>query len=315
MTSADYEFLNFVATHNKKYDTVEEFNFRKSIFEITHSEIAALNHENSTSVHGHNKMSDWTREEYSQLLGLKDQPMPSAENAAYTRYSAPAGYTPITTGWNWVDNGNTTPVKNQEQCGSCYAFSATETLESAWNIAGGSLYVLSPEQIVECSSAYGNQGCNGGWYFYAWNYLQTTQQATNASIPYTSGAGTVGSCNLDNAVFEAGVVATDPFYRWANTELADIQALVQEQPSSIAINASTYAFQTYQSGVFNPSVCSSQVDHAVQAVGYGFSGETPYLIVRNSWGTSWGDKGYMKLQVVSGKGLCGIQMEPNYTVV
>lgn len=313
MTSADYEFLNFVATHNKKYDTVEEFNARKEIFAETHAQIAQLNHENATSTHGHNKFSDWTRAEYENLLGLKDMPM---EHSNEPHLAAPQGYEAAQNGVNWVEAGWTTPVKNQEQCGSCYAFSATETLESVWALTSGSqanLFILSPQQIVSCSSAYGNDGCNGGWYYYAWHYLQTIHQETEAAYPYRSGFGTVGACEAVNDG-PAIVTPAETYYTQVAADTASAQAALDGRPFSIAIHAANYTFQTYTSGIITDG-CGWIVDHAVQAVGYGTESGTDYFLVRNSWGSTWGDNGYVKIAASSGSiGICGMYQVMQYVI-
>lgn len=149
--------------------------------------IAEVNDPNSEHTHtaAHNKFSDWTREEYEKLMGLKNQPMP--DTSEHEVFDAPEGY--VSNGSkNWTTC--VTPVKNQAQCGSCYSFSATEVSESSYCISTGTLYDMSEQVIVDCSSAYGNNGCSGGWYYSAWDYFKTRGQPSEANYPYTGRDGT-----------------------------------------------------------------------------------------------------------------------------
>ena len=154
MTQADYDFINFVSEHQKSYGTVAEFNFRKEQFATAQAEINELNAENGTATYGHNFMSDWTHEEYKKLLGYKGQKK--------TNKIMKLDTTNLKADVNWVEKGAVTAVKNQGQCGSCWAFSTTGSIEGADQIAGGDLTSLSEQQLMDCSKAEGNQGCNGG---------------------------------------------------------------------------------------------------------------------------------------------------------
>jgi len=216
-------------------------------------------------------------------------------------FTAPEGYTPNGS-VDWRTSSCMTAVKDQGQCGSCWAFSATETVESSYCISQGSLYTLSPQQLVDCAGyRYGNMGCNGGWYYQAWNYLTTHGQELNSSYPYT---GKDGTCKYSSS--NAKVATTSGGSQVQATSSA-ICAALDHQPVSVAIEADTYVFQSYTSGVITSSSCGTQLDHAVAAVGYNASANPPYYIVRNSWGSGWGEGGFVNIEMTSsGNGICGI---------
>lgn len=167
MDEREFEFMKYIAKWNKSYLTREEFKYRLGEYLKIDEYIKENNHPDSGSGHkaAHNKFSDWSRTEYEKMLSLKNAPKEDTSNAPVFEPKQTVG---VPSSWDWRQHGCVTAVKNQEQCGSCYAFSATETVESAYCISNSKLYTLSPQQIVDCSSSYGNQGCNGGWYYYGW---------------------------------------------------------------------------------------------------------------------------------------------------
>ena len=156
MTAEDYEFIRYVAKYGKSYGTKAEFEFRSAQFKQTLAKIAAHNEENGTSTHGVNLFSDMTQAEYRKRLGYKPKAQLGAKNVAVLPEDNLADEV------NWVTKGAVTPVKDQGQCGSCWAFSTTGAVEGAEFLATGTLQSYSEQQLVDCSSAYGNYGCNGG---------------------------------------------------------------------------------------------------------------------------------------------------------
>jgi C1A family cysteine protease len=212
---------------------------------------------------------------------------------------------------DWTTKGVVTPVKNQGQCGSCWAFSATGAIECDYAIKYGTLNSLSEQQLVDCAGiAYGCQGCNGGQMTGAMRYAASDGGlCSEKEYPYTAKDGTckASSCGTKydkNAGYSA--VTRD-----SETALESATAL---GCVSVGIEADQVAFQYYSSGVLTGN-CGTNIDHGVLVVGYGTSGSQDYWKVKNSWGTSWGEQGYVLICRNCNKngnaGECGILTEPN----
>merc|ERR1712232_305572 len=213
---------------------------------------------------------------------------------------------------DWTTRGAVTPVKNQGQCGSCWAFSTTGGLEGAWQVATGKLASFSEEQLVDCDK--GGNGCHGGLMDQGFEFLQTVDVCSEQSYPYTAGSGHEGSCKsqCDVAIPKGSVTGHMDV---DHSEEALMSALMKG-PVSIAIEADQSSFQHYTSGVLT-AACGSQLDHGVLAVGYGEEDGTKYWKVKNSWGSSWGDAGYIRIERGASQhgGECGILMSASYPVV
>ena len=300
LDQATYAFMKYVSAHGKNYDTVEEFNRRLALFLDTHAFVEERNATNSSYRAGFNQFSDWSHEEKDKLLGLKgieatlqDDLFVGAANAS---------------SWDWREHESVvTPVKNQGACGSCWAFSATEAVESAYVIAGNEQVIMAPQELVDCSRGLlSNHGCNGGMYYHGWKWEESHKTMRESDYPYVSGTTkeAQSTCNYDES---KGVVNTTG-YNQVSADVDSIKnAIKTVGPVSIAINAETKVFQTYKSGVITESDnCPTKIDHAVLAVGYGYDGDQGYFIVRNSWNTTWGDNGYVKLGMAEGAGICGM---------
>jgi len=219
----------------------------------------------------------------------------------------------LPTSVNWVTAGAVTAVKNQGQCGSCWAFSTTGSLEGLHFIADKSLLSFSEQQLVDCSGSYGNQGCNGGLMDNAFKYVMANGIELESTYPYTAVDGT---CKYA----KAQVQFTNKGYTdvTQNNQIA-LQTAVAAQPVSVAIEADQPVFQLYTSGVITSASCGTSLDHGVLAVGYSTSGSTPYWQVKNSWGASWGkNQGYVwigRSTSTNTPGICGISMMASYPTV
>merc|ERR1711959_843593 len=207
---------------------------------------------------------------------------------------------------DWVTKGAVTPVKNQAQCGSCWAFSTVGSIEGGFQIAGNPLTQFSEEDLVQCDNIKhggSDKGCNGGLMDNAFKWVEKNGLCTENDYPYTSGSGKTGTCqkNCNPAVTLTG-------FQDVPGESA-LKAAIAKNPVSVAIEADKSAFQLYKGGVIDNAACGTKLDHGVLVVGYG-SDQKDYYKVKNSWGPTWGEHGYVRL--VQGKNQCGISTQPSY---
>jgi cathepsin L len=208
---------------------------------------------------------------------------------------------------DWRQKGAVTHVKNQGQCGSCWSFSATGSIEGAHKIKTGQLVSFSEQNLVDCSQAQGNMGCNGGLMDYAFKYVISNRGLdTESSYPYEARQG---SCRY-NAGNSGGTISSYKDIP-SGSESSQSDAVSSVGPVSVAIDASHPSFQMYHSGIYyEPRCSSSRLDHGVLAVGYGDG----YWLVKNSWGTGWGQSGYIQM-ARNRNNHCGIATESSYPVV
>ena len=307
LDSLTFTYLKYVAQWGKSHIDVHDFNARLQNFIATHQFIEEVNEAGNAWIAGHNQFSDWHHAEYKQMLGyVKGEGVASPKVQIFEETNALEV--------NWVDAGAVTPVKNQGSCGSCWAFSTTGSLEGAHFVATGDLLSFSEQQLVSCAGLnYGNYGCYGGLASQAYNYYEADHNAELESVyPYASGAGQMFACTYDASSTTAVSVAD--YTAVTADSPSQMKAALVQQPLAVAIEADQMVFQTYSSGVLTSDAgCGYNLDHAVLAVGYGTdSSGQDYWLIKNSWDTTWGDQGYIKLGMDSTKGACGVQMEPEF---
>jgi len=207
---------------------------------------------------------------------------------------------------DWRNKGAVTPVKNQGQCGSCWSFSTTGVIEGFHFVNSGQLLSLSEQQIVDCDTST-NQGCNGGWPYLAVQYAAQNGLELESDYPYTAVDGT---CNYNQGKAQK----VNNGYAFVTAKSTDqLKSALVNSPVSVLIEADQQVFQFYSSGVIKAG-CGANLDHAVLAVGYQKVGVIEAFIVKNSWGTSWGDDGYVYIwsdqAENQGQGVCGILAQP-----
>ncbi|KAI9119994.1 hypothetical protein K1719_008963 [Acacia pycnantha] len=255
---------------------------------------------------GLNQFTDLTNEEFTASRNkFKGHMCSSITRTPSFKY---ANVTDVPSSVDWRQQGAVTPIKNQGECGCCWAFSAVAATEGITKLSTGKLISLSEQELVDCDTGV-DQGCEGGLMDDAFKFIINNNGINSeANYPYK---GADGTCNANE---EGNHIATIKGYEDvpANSEPA-LQKAVVNQPVSVAIDASGSDFQFYKSGIFSGS-CGTELDHGVTAVGYGVSGNTEYWLVKNSWGTEWGEEGYIRMQrnVGAQEGLCGIAMQASY---
>ena len=262
----------------------------------------AHNAKNSTFKLGHNKFSGQTWDAFkSQYVGGYDSKTYMDRERKYD-YSLKSRAMDAPDSVDWVADGAVTPVKDQGQCGSCWAFSTTGSLEGAYEIANGELVSLSEQQLVDCDPT--DSGCEGGLMDNAFHWIQSNGGlCTEASYAYTATDGTCAS-SCDSMVTLTGHADVP------SGDEDSLKAAVAQQPVSVAIEADRAVFQSYKSGVLDSSACGDSLDHGVLVVGYGELDGEAYWKVKNSWGPSWGEDGY--ILIGRGANVCGIATEPSY---
>jgi len=296
-------FIRWMIQNAKSYER-EQFTTRYSLWR---SNLALIEQHNVQYYAGNttfslslNVFADWTEDEKIARNGFK-VPQTAIQTALPTtpRHLPPS--------LDWRTRGAVNPVLDQGACGSCYSFSAVGAMEGAWAIKHSQLLQVSQQEIVDCSFLYGNAGCNGGLPDTVFEYVISNGGISDAaSSPYT---GVEGPCYTSNPVM------TISDYVNVATDEISLLAAVAIGPVSVGIQANHMAFQYYSGGVFSDASCGTYLDHAVLIVGYGTDSISglDYWIVRNSWGSGWGESGYIRM--IRNTNSCGIALLSSYPVV
>ena len=271
---------------NVNYDSMFERAYRERIFLENLAKIEAHNSEAfHTYKQGLNQFSALTEEEFVAMsLGL---------NVPETVASVESNDDTFGADMDWTAQGAVTPVKNQGQCGSCWAFSATGALEGLSKLAYGSLQSFSEQQLVDCSGSYGNQACNGGLMDNAFKYVIAKGIVHESEYGYKA---VKQACSKDGGAFKISSF-TDV------TNCNDLATALVGRPVSVAVDATNWS--RYSSGVFNN--CAARLNHGVLLVG----ASDAFWRIKNSWGTSWGESGFIRLTTGNTCGICNVASYPN----
>jgi len=306
--SADWEA--YKTKHGKSYESDAEELRRRQTWELNLKKIAHHNIRYSLGevsyTLGMNKYGDMTNTEFVEMMNGYQQ----SQKKAGSQFLPPLNVE-IPDSVDWRTKGYVTGVKDQGQCGSCWAFSATGSLEGQTFRKTKKLISLSEQNLVDCSQDQGNQGCDGGLMDQAFTYIQQVGIELEKDYPYTAEDGNCVYNPKKKAAEDTGFVDIE-----SGNETALQTAIATVGPISVAIDASQDSFQLYSGGVYDEPNCSStELDHGVLAVGYGKDPSgVPYYIVKNSWGADWGLKGYI-LMSRNKDNQCGIATASSYPTV
>eukprot|EP01113_Clastostelium_recurvatum_P037892 TRINITY_DN558_c0_g1_i1.p1 TRINITY_DN558_c0_g1~~TRINITY_DN558_c0_g1_i1.p1 ORF type:complete len:351 (-),score=114.43 TRINITY_DN558_c0_g1_i1:77-1081(-) len=309
---ADVQSFNaFISKYGKVYSTNQEYARRYKIYEDNMEKAHMMSQDGVE--YGETKFADLTADEFlaykAGVSNLNKLPSRPALNITIPPAPIPLEANPTPSDWTTPNPPVVTPVKDQGQCGSCWAFSTVANIEGVWALAGHPLVSLSESDVVDCTKT--SYACSGGWPYWAMQDLLTSYQGridTEASYPYTIPAA---ACTFSASSVGATIKSFDSYCKEGTTPLSETaieSLLIQKGPLSVCLNATP--MQLYRSGVDNPRSCSpSSIDHCVTLVGYGVDGNTKFWKIKNSWGTTWGEQGFYRL--IKGtsqpQGACGIQ--------
>lgn len=300
-------YKKWMAQYRRKYKDDAEKAHRFQVFKANAEFIDRSNAGGKKYVLGTNQFADLTSKEFAAMYtGLKK---PAAAPSGAKQIPAGSKYQNFTrldddVQVDWRQQGAVTPVKNQGQCGCCWAFSAVGAMEGLIMITTGNLVSLSEQQILDCDESDGNQGCNGGYMDNAFQYvINNGGVTTEDAYPYSAVQGTCQ--NIQPAATISG------FQDLPSGDENALANAVANQPVSVGVDGGSSPFQFYQGGIYDGDGCGTDMNHAVTAIGYGADDQgSQYWILKNSWGTGWGQNGFMQLQM--GVGACGISTMASY---
>ncbi|CAF3800878.1 unnamed protein product [Rotaria sp. Silwood1] len=311
-SSLDEGWKLFKNLHKKQYNSIDEEQLRRNIWEENVQMIQKHNLEADLGLHTFtmkvNQFADLTNDEFVKQMNqlqINPEKKPNRKFHIRSNIKRPASV-------DWRTKGYVTSVKNQEHCGSCWAFSTTGTLEGQLAKKTKKLVALSEQQLVDCSTNYGNLGCNGGYMDNAYKYLIDNHGIdTNDSYPYE---GVMGKCRFNPKTVATDVMSYVDIKPGSEDDLQD--ALATIGPIAVAMDASLYSFQFYSSGVYSDPACSSTViDFSLLAVGYGTTVDNQdYYILKNQHTTQWGMDGYAWL-ARNKNNQCGIATLASYALI
>jgi len=283
-TDFEYEvsFRTFLKEHNKVYDS-DELIHRYNIFKANMDTVLNHNSGDHSWTMAVNKYSDMTPTEFKKIMnGFKGKKKQNSTDS----------YSKDFVEIDWVKKGAVTPIKNQFLCGSCWAFSAVGGVEGSEFVDNKTVTSLSEQALVDCANSFGNHACNGGLMDNAFKYIKSKGIPTEKDYPYD---GIKDPCKKKIAAHTKITSYKD---------VKNLEVALQQQPISVAVDAS--GWQMYNSGIFH---CWKvpDIDHGVTLV----ASYSDYWIIKNSWGTDWGEKGYIRLSK-NPKRNCGVDQSASY---
>ncbi|KAJ4838032.1 hypothetical protein Tsubulata_019510 [Turnera subulata] len=299
-------YESWLKKHRRQYGSRDEWLLRFGIYQSNVEFIDYINSQNLSYNLSDNKYADLTNEEFkSMYLGL------GPLKFANTKSTDPEDLSDVPPSMDWRKAGAVSPVQDQGNCGSCWAFSASAAVEGLHKIKTGKLIDLSVQQLVDCDVKNGNDGCNGGLMDTAFEYIEKYGLTTEKAYPY------IGRDEIcDKSKIKDKLVTISGYKALPARDEDSLQAAVARQPVSVAIDAGSIEFQLYSGGIFS-GYCGTDLNHGVLAVGYGEEDGKKYWIVKNSWGEEWGEEGYVRMErdYVEKDGICGIAKQSSYPIM
>ena len=300
-------FKQWIIDNNRTYASEEEFAFRFKIFQEAYELIRAFNaNPNKTHTVGLNHFADHTPEERSRYTkGHKHGDLLSSVHPMILEMDVSS----LPTAIDWRTKNAVTPIKNQGHCGGCWAFSTVAGLEGLYAIKNGSLKNFSEQHLIDCSTNGPNTGCAGGDPEAGYDYIRMVGLEFASDYPFTG---------LDEKCLKNLTLPHYQIKNWTQVTPNDsdqLAAAVAKQPVSICIDGDAADFLYYTGGIYNGS-CTTNLGHCLAIVGYGNENGVDFWIVKNSYGTTWGENGYVRMikQNGTGPGICGITLEAVYPI-
>lgn len=296
LAQTEYTFAAFAKQFEKQY-LANEREYRERVFEHNVKWIQHVNSEDHPYKLGITRFADLTNTEFAASRSSNCLLTPKTRKEPKRLTNVPLEAI------DWREKGAVTPVKDQLDCGSCWAFSATGAMEGGHFIAHNELVSLSEQELVDCDRE--DNGCGGGLMVNAFIYAMMGGICSEEGYPYH---GVEEECKNTQCHVSARPIGYEEVPEEDGVALKQAVSLA---PVSVAVDADSAIFQFYKSGVVDDTACGAHLNHGVLAVGY----TADYWIVKNSWGEDWGDHGYIKIKYVpDGYGICGINLMASYPV-
>ncbi|XP_022690904.1 digestive cysteine proteinase 2-like [Varroa jacobsoni] len=301
----DEHFSHFKSTHGKEYAHQTEETIRKDNFRHNQRFVDSMNRRNLSYALKLNNRADWSREELKLIRGRLQQTNAKSYGKVFPMKLF--AQRPLPDYVDWRLEGAVSPVKDQAICGSCWSFATVGHIEGIYFLKYGELIRFSEQQLIDCSWSSGNDACDGGLDFISYDYIK--KYGLSSDEQYGPYRGIDGKCK--DIEFKTKPIATLKGYTNVTNENELRKALAFVGPISVSIDASRPSFSFYSHGVYKDPDCSStELDHAVLAVGYGTLHGEPYWLIKNSWSTHWGNDGYVLISQEDN--MCGVTSQATY---